>query len=295
MILLILALLLLGSALGLGLGRMLSTRLIGFGAALISAGAAVLAALGQWTIAADGMLVLLRLETLEYSLMLFPAAPERALAVLLLGASAAIFLLLSIAIAPAIREFGAIFGWALLALAATFLSLLTPITSALLPLAWAVAAIGGYSAVRASGALNQDERAPQSLILGVLGAAALFGAQAGATTALLGAELPPWLSALALLVAVLAAGGVPPLSGARAEAPHVPAPLGAFLYAVIQPTLTLGALLRFVTALPILPTSWSVVGCGGWGAWCARRCGRRATGAATARGAGHGWPASRRR
>jgi len=273
-----LAILLLGAAAALGLGRRLPTRLVGFAAAAVCWLAAGLLLVGPhpnapvlpWTLFTLGELALSAAPNL--------AAPERAIAVALLGSAGLALLTLSAAVAMSVREFGAIFGWALLAVAGALLSLAAPAGSLLLPLAWAVATIGCYAALRASGALSRSEALPQGLVLGLLGSALLLGALTGIGPALGAGEQPGGGFAALALAGALAVGGLAPFFGARGEAVAAPAPLGALVHAVVMPTLAVGALLRYAPALPVVPGSWAAVGAVA-GAAGALAAGARAAGA----------------
>lgn len=254
-----LATLLIGAAAALGLGRLAPTRTLGMGAAgLCGLGAALLAAEPSFG-AALPPVRLLTLGGLELTLTSWLAAPQRALAVTLLGAGGLALATLSAAVAASVREFGAIFGWALLALAATLLSLATPITSLLLPLTWAVAALACYAALRSSGALDRSEAMPQGLVLGLLGSGLLLGAQAGAAPTLALGDQPPVPAALLALLGALAVGGLAPFFGARGEAVAAPAPLGALVHAVVMPGLAIGFVLRLAAALPAPSAAWTAL------------------------------------
>jgi formate hydrogenlyase subunit 3/multisubunit Na+/H+ antiporter MnhD subunit len=243
------------AALCLGLGRAAPTRLIGLGAAL-AALAAALVALAPTTPAEP--VELLQLYATSLSLTPQLGAGEQAIAAALLGGGGVALLALAGAIVPAVRGFGAIFAWALLALAAALLSLGAPPLSLAQPLAWAVLAIAGYAAVRASGAAGASEAPPLGLIAGLLASALLAGgllANGGAGSA---GELPAWPAALCGLIAALALAGSPPLVGARAEAALAPAALGALIYGLAAPAAALSWLLRSVAALPLVPQSWAL-------------------------------------
>ncbi|NTU79307.1 MAG: hypothetical protein HGA45_07880, partial [Chloroflexales bacterium] len=141
-----LAILLLTAAICFAVGRVAPTRLLGLGAAAVSLLAAALTALSVPAVPAAPM-ALLELGTASLSVNPGLGVGERALAVTLLGGGAAVLLALAGAIASAVRGFGAIFAWALVALAAALLSLAAPPLSLVQPLAWAVVAISGYGAL----------------------------------------------------------------------------------------------------------------------------------------------------
>lgn len=253
-----LAMLFLGAAGCFALDRRLATRWLGIVAAALAAGAGALVAAEPWPGPAASPLTLLELGDLAF--VIAPALPpvERMLAAALLLGGAGAFLMLAAALALAVRDFGAIFAWGLLALAAALLSLAAPPTSLMLPAAWAAGALASYGAIQASGALRQGEGLPQGLILGLLGSLLLLGGQVAGAPALAAGEQPPGLAALAFFLGALALGGLAPLHGARAEAIAAPTPLGALVYGLVLPTLALGALLRVVAALPVIPPAWAV-------------------------------------
>jgi formate hydrogenlyase subunit 3/multisubunit Na+/H+ antiporter MnhD subunit len=252
-----LSLMLIAAAACFGLSRLLPTRRLGQGAAaacglsgLLLAAApgagADLSALGGFSVGDAAF---------ELAGRLGPG--ELALALALLWCGALALLALAAAVAPQVRAFGAIFGWAILGLAAALLSLAAPPLSLITPLAWSAGALACYGALRASGALAQSHAMPRGLALGLLASSLLLGGLLGARPALARAELPPAGVALSLLLAVLAMAGAAPLAMARDEAVLAPAPLGGLIYGLVGPTLALGFLLRLVPALPALPAAWA--------------------------------------
>lgn len=209
--------------------------------------------------AADAQLVvLLDLGDVQFSLAPHLLGIERGLAVTLLGCAAAAFLALAAALASAVRGFGSIVGWALIAVAAALLSLAAPATSLVHPLSWAVATIAGYAAVRTSGVLAQSTTPPYGVTLGLVATALLLGAQTQISPALTLAEQPPTAAAAAALLAVIALSGAAPMGLARSEALAAPAPLGVLLHALVFPVLGLGWLMRLMAELPFVPFSWLV-------------------------------------
>lgn len=239
-----------------GLGQVLPTRLLGFGAALAALAAALLNGLAP--VSATEPVELLQLYALSLSLTPELGAGERALAAALLGGGGAVLLALAGAIAPALRGFGTLFAWALLVLAAALLSLGAPPLSLAQPLAWALLAIAGYGALRASGAAGAGDLPPLSLGAGLLASMLLAGGLLAGGTGVAAGEVPAWPAALCGLLAVLALAGAPPLVGARAEAALTPAALGALVYGMAAPTAALSWLLRSVANLPVLPQGWAI-------------------------------------
>lgn len=276
MIVLSLAILLLGAALCFGLSRVLPTRVVGAAAAALCWAAAgpALAWAPQGPAATIDLLIL---GGATFSLATGLSDLERGVAAALLVGGGAALLALATAVAGAVRGFGALFGWALLCVAAALLSLAAPPLSLLQPFAWAVLSIAGYGALRASGAEVAAETPPLGLTFGLLASALLAVALVAAGPALAGGELPLGPAAVAGLVAALAVGGFPPLLTAREEAVAGPAPLGALVFGLAAPAAGLGWLLRATAALPEQPAAWSVA-VGLLGAVGALACGAGAVG-----------------
>jgi formate hydrogenlyase subunit 3/multisubunit Na+/H+ antiporter MnhD subunit len=276
MIVISLAILLLGAALCFGLSRVLPTRVVGAGAAALcwAATAPALAGAPQESAAT---IDLLTLGGAAFSLATGLSDLERGVAAALLVSAGAALLALATAVAGAVRGFGALFGWALLCVAAALLSLAAPPLSLLQPFAWAVLSIAGYGALRASGAEMAVETPPLGLTFGLLASALLAVALVAAGPALAGGELPFGPAAAAGLAAALAVGGFPPLLTAREEAVAGPAPLGALVFGIAAPAAGLGWLLRATAALPAQPAAWSVM-VGLIGAVGALACGAGAVG-----------------
>lgn len=248
-----LIMLLAAAAFSFGLSRALPTRLIGFGAVVVALGAAMVAAVATVD---PGPVELLQLYRATFAVTPELAANERLLAAALLAASGVTLFLLTWAVAPVVRGFGALFAWALLALVAALLSLGTPPLSLIQPIAWAVLAMAAYGALRQSGATDGGEQLSPSLVAGLVASLLL-------TAALLmggGVEaLPSAPVALAGLCAVLLFAAAPPFVSVRAEVASAPAALGVLLYGLTMPTVALSWLLRTIALLPPLPNSWSVV------------------------------------
>jgi hypothetical protein len=251
--------LLCSAALCFGLSRALPTRLLGMAAALACLGGAALLATTPLPAPDAAPLELLVLGEASFTLHLALGGGERALGALLLGGGGAALLALAGALGAGLRGFGPVLGWALLSLAAALLSLAAPPLSLVQPLAWAVLATAGYSALRASGVATADDAPPRGLTLGLLGSALLVAALLVGGSSLAVDALPTGPTALLGLLAALALVGAPPLLVARQEAVQGPAPIGALLYGLAAPAAGLGWLLRMVAELPLLPTSWAAV------------------------------------
>lgn len=249
--------LLLGAAACFGVGRAAPARLLGLGAAAMALAAAALAAVAPSWPEGAGPIELVAVGEVVLSVGPGLGAGERALAVALLGGGGAALLALAGAIAPGVRGFGAIFAWALTALAAALLSLAAPTLSLAQPLAWAVVAVAGYASLRAGG-ITAGEGPPLGPIVGLLAAALLAGGLLATGGQRAAGELPGWPAALCGLLAALGMAGAPPLAGARADAVEAPAPLSALVYGLAAPAAGLGWLLRAVAELPIVPTGWSL-------------------------------------
>ncbi len=248
--------LLIAAAACFALSNLVPTRRLSWGAALVCAAGAILIGIAPTT--ALPLVVLLDLGGMVFSLAPQLAGVERGLALGLLGGGSAALLALAAALAAAVRGFGSIVAWALLALAAALLSLAAPPTSLVQPLSWAVGALACHASVRASGVLAQSETPPYGITLGLVAAALLLGAQTRISPALAAGEQPPTLAAVGALLAVIALVGAAPLGLARSESLAAPAPLGALINALVLPILGLAWLMRLMAELPFLPFSWVV-------------------------------------
>lgn len=266
--------LLIGAAACFAGGQRAPARLLGLGAALVALAAAALVALVPAPTAEPT--VLLELGEVALSVDAGIGAAERAIALALLAGGGATLMALAGAIAPGVRGFGAIFAWALVALAAALLSLIAPPLSLAQPLAWAVLTSAGYASLRASGAAA-SEAPPLGLTFGLLASVLLAGGLLAAGGPLQAGELPAGPAALCGLLAALALAGSPPLAGARADATAAPAPLSALIYGLAAPAAALAWLLRAVASLPIMPQGWSIA-LGLLGAVGALACGAGALG-----------------
>lgn len=239
--------LLIGAALCFGLGRVLPTRFVGVGAVVVCVGAAIVL-----FASAGSTPALLTLVVIGDGTMSIGGANTRdqLVAAVLLASASTVLLALAGAVATGVRGFGALFGWALLCVAAALLSLLSPTASLIQPAAWALLATTGYAALRASGAKEVASAAPVGVSLGLLAAALLAVVQViGAETAgalLAGSRFTAAVGILAAFCLV----GAPPLLVARTEATAGPAPLGALLFGLCGPAAGLGWLLRAATDMP---------------------------------------------
>ncbi|PDW02522.1 proton-conducting transporter transmembrane domain-containing protein [Candidatus Viridilinea mediisalina] len=246
--------LLAAAALCFALGQFVATRMLGLGAAL-----ATLVAAGLSGMVGESAPERTILELYQLSLHLTPqlAEGERMIALGLLGAGGAALLALAGALAPAVRGFGSLFAWALLTLAAALLSLGAPPLSLAQPLAWALLALAGYGALRASGATKTQETPPLGLAAGLLASALLAGGLLASSTLVEADTLPLGLFTLLGFGAALLLAGGPPLAIVRSEVAQAPAALGALIYGVAAPTAALAWLLRSVALLPELPATWA--------------------------------------
>lgn len=256
MLVIVVSLLLTVAAAEFALSWVVATRWLGLGAA-----AGCLLG-GLLLVAAPAITPDLAFPTFSVGAAVFEVAGQLgrgdlAIAVAVLWGAAMALSALAAAIAPGLRGFGAIFGWACLAVVATLLGLAAPPLSMVAPLAWALGALTAYAALRSSGALSEHDALPRGLTLGLLASGLLLGGLLGAGPALARGELPPPGVMAVLLLGVLAMAGAAPLGLARDEAVEAPAPLGALIYGVVMPTLGLSYLLRLTAALPPLPASWA--------------------------------------
>ncbi|NTW02013.1 MAG: hypothetical protein HGA19_12100, partial [Oscillochloris sp.] len=256
MLVIVISLFLVVAAACFGLSRVIATRWLG----LVAAAACVIG--GLLLVVAPAMVPglvfpVFSVGTASFDLVDMLSASDMALTATLLWGGAMAFVALAAAIAPTVRGFGAIFGWSSLALVATLLGQAAPPLSMVTPLAWSIAVLSSYAAVRASGAISQNNAPPRGLAIGLLASGLLLGGLLGARSALDQALLPAPGLALTLLLAVLAMAGAAPLGIARDEAVTAPAPLGALIYGLVLPLLGLGFLLRLMPFLPEIPTAWS--------------------------------------
>ncbi|MEI6778190.1 MAG: hypothetical protein WCK70_14930 [Chloroflexales bacterium] len=257
MLVIAVSLLLIVAAACFGLSRVITTRLLGLGAAAACVGAGVLLAAAP-TFAPHVIFPTFSVGLASFELVGQLGPSDAAFATALLWGGAMTLAALAAVIAPGVRGFGEIFGWACLTLVAALLSLAAPPLSMVTPLAWAISSLTSYGALRASGTLGQSEAMPRGLTLGLLASILLLGGLLGVRPAFVAGNLPAWGLTVALLLAVLAMTGVVPFGLARDEAIRAPAPLGALIYGLVMPTLGLGYLLRLVGMFPNMPTSWAM-------------------------------------
>lgn len=256
MLVIAVSLLLIVAAACFGLSRVITTRLLGLGAAAACVGAGVLLAAAP-TLAPNLIFPAFSVGLASFELVGQLGPRDAAVATALLWGGAMALASLAAVIAPGVHGFGKIFGWACLTLVAALLGLAAPPLSMVTPLAWAMSSLTSYGALRASGTLGQSEGMPRGLTLGLLASILLLGGLLGVGPAFAAGNLPAWGLMAALLLAVLAMAGVAPFSMARDEAVLAPAPLGALIYGLVMPTLGLGYLLRLVGMIPNMPTSWA--------------------------------------
>ncbi|WP_129671877.1 hypothetical protein [Candidatus Chloroploca sp. Khr17] len=257
--------LLLAAALSFGLGQLVPARQIGFGTALtmlITLGILVIAPLAT---PEEPPIVLLLLGTVQASLTPGLLANERALALTLLGGGGLTILTLAAAIAPGVRGFGAIFGWALICLTAAVTSLAAPPFSLVHPFAWTVVTLSGYAMLQASGVTTGTAAAPEApvllphgLITGLLASLLVAAAILAPGTLIEDGTLSMWPALVLLLVAAFAFAGSPPLAGGRNEAFAFPAPLATLVYGLAMPVAGLNWFMQVISALPILPNRWAM-------------------------------------
>jgi formate hydrogenlyase subunit 3/multisubunit Na+/H+ antiporter MnhD subunit len=238
-----LILLVAGAAACFGLSGRVAARSLGLGAALLCLIGGLLYGLpaGQ-----GGALLPLTALGAAAGLPATLSSASGLLAASALLAAAGCLLSLALALPPQLRGFGAIFGWAMLGIATVPSGLAVGLRSPLLVGIWAVAALAGYAAYRASGALRRNERAPLGVSIGLLAGLLLLGGQLGGGP----------LAAICLLGGALALAGAAPFQGANREAVLAPAPLGALFYAIVLPFLGLGPLIEGTRNLPAPPDAW---------------------------------------
>lgn len=260
MLYLALILLFLAAALCLGFSRTVSTRRLGF----LAAGATLAATA---TLSVEWLrgpvfdlpaLTWLTWEDVIVSLSPRLGGSDLVLATTLLYGGALALLALALTLAPAVRGFGSLFAMALLTLAAALVGLMS--SPLLLPFAWSLAVLLGYSTAWSSGALNRSEGMPQGLTLGLLASVLLLGGIL-AVEPILNVNRPvPALAAAGIVLACIILVGGAPFHNALEEAVTAPAALGALLHGLVFPILALTTLLRVVPLFQeLLPPVWRVV------------------------------------
>lgn len=273
-----LILLVLGALLCLGLNRLLPTWITG----LVAAGTALLAAL---VLVFGGLLPLDALSGLagsapgsdgpfawaaqdgpagiQMTWHLHLNAVSTILGITLLGGGALLLLALALTLAPGGRGNSSLFAWALLAQAAALLGLGS--TGLLLPISWAAAALLGYSAVRASGALSHSEAPPYGLLPGLLASLLLMVGLLLAAPALSVGAVPESSALIFIALGTLMLAGGAPFHSALDEAVSAPAALGGLLYGLVLPLLALGTLLNLLASIrtlvpdQALPPDWQTL------------------------------------
>lgn len=266
MIYIALLLLLFAAALALALSRVVPTRWLGLLVALLtlSAGAVLftpdrfvpleLLRMGRTWVSFEG-------TTIGLSLGLGPV--ERALGLTMLGGGALLLATLALALTSTVRGFGSLFAWSVLALAAGLAGLGT--NGLLVPLAWSLTALLGYSAIRASGTLQASDQFPRLVGSGLLAGLLLLGC-----TLFRPFISTPDTPATAIVITVLLLAcllfvGAAPFHAALDEATRAPAALGSMMYGVLLPLLGLHTLASFLNGLRIdmqatsLPVVWQTL------------------------------------
>jgi hypothetical protein len=252
-LLIALMLLVLSGVAAMTLSRFVATRLLGIIAGAAAVGAA--AALVFGPIETPPARVLFELGAMQATVLPAIGLQTRALAVMLLLGAAAAQWLLAAALPMSLRGFGAIFGWGQIAVAATLTSLAAPPASVLVPLTWAVTMLAAHAARVSSGVAAEEDGPPANLVTAALAITAISGFVAW-RAALPATDLPPTGLALAVIAAALALAGAPPLTIARAPFAHAPLPLQLLIGSLVLPTLGIGYLTQFLTALPTVPPLW---------------------------------------
>jgi multicomponent Na+:H+ antiporter subunit A len=250
----IFALPLIAALLCMALNRIAPTRWLGIGAAgalLLAAGALLLApsplVLPTRIWAAPG-------EQPVHLALAFDAA-SRPFALLALCGGALALLALALALPRDLRGFGGLFVALLLALLAVVAGLANQ-EPVLLPFAWALAALLGFVALRASGTITSVGALPLGLLAGLTSALLLVGATLVPAVATPGAALGPAALACWTLVGLLAFGA-PPFHAVFDEPAEAPAALVGVLLPLGLPLLGGYTLIRFAaTQWASVPPTW---------------------------------------
>jgi multicomponent Na+:H+ antiporter subunit A len=255
------ALPLIAALLCMALNRIVPTRWLGIGAAgaLLLAAGALLApspiALSVQTWALPG--------EQPVRLALAFDMTSRPFALLALGDGALALLALALALPRDLRGFGGLFAALLLVLLVVIIGLANQ-EPVLLPFAWALAALLGFAALRASGTTGGAGALPIGLLAGLSGALLLVGAALAPDTATPGAALGPAGLACWTLVGLLTLGA-PPFHAAFDELAEAPAALVGALLPLGLPLLGGYTLLHFAAtqwaaASPIWHMAWVLLG-----------------------------------
>jgi formate hydrogenlyase subunit 3/multisubunit Na+/H+ antiporter MnhD subunit len=241
----------------LGLSRTVATRWLGFiaaGALLVAAGILLLEPLPlalperSWAMLGER----------PVRLALLFDATSRPFALLALGGGALALLALALALPPDLRGFGGLFATLLLAPLAIIAGLANQ-EPLLLPFAWALVALLGFTALRASGTSSSPTMLPGALLAGMLGTL-LLTAAALLPAAIPGEPLTPAVLVCWTLVGLLAFGA-PVFHALFDDAAAAPAALAGMLLALGLPLLGGYAFIRFAAAQwDALPLVWRV----GW-------------------------------
>lgn len=255
MILLALLLLLITAAACLGLNHTTPTRTLGFVASGASLVAALVTLLGviQQRETSPPPITWAPLDQITVSLSLQASVAVQVLALIVAGGGALAMFTLAVALAPTVKEFATLFAWALLAVAAALFGLTC--NGLLLPFAWALAVIAGYSAVRSSGSLTRSEETPFGVATGMFACLLLTGGMLMVEPSVAGSGLPGGAAVACITAACLMLVGSAPFHTAHNEFVLAPSALGVLLYGLVLPVLGLGTLLRFAWELsPLVGT-----------------------------------------
>lgn len=249
----------------LGLSQRVSTRLLGIVAALTLFGSAI-ALLVDWMYhpvdLSPAPIVWAVLDQTVVSLS-FDLAPEHyVLALLVPGGGSLAVLMLALSLDPVVRGFGALFAWALLAVASALLGVIS--TGVLLPVSWSLTTLACYSAVRSSGALAQYEPPHYGVALGLLASVLLLVAMLPANSLQTAEMMPESLAVAGILLAVLMLTGGAPFHNALDEIVEAPAALSGLLYGVVLPVLGGGTLWLVSVRVNPLPGTMSLVDSAAW-------------------------------
>ncbi len=257
MILLAIVVLLLGAALCMGLTRLVPTRWIGVGAAVLAL-LVVLILLAQPEAGSTTPL-----DQLADRLAVRLDAERRGLAVLMLLGSSAALSVLALVLSPSLRGFGILFGWALLTLAAALLGLAG--AGLRLPFAWGLTAMLASFTVRATGTAGNTERVPVGAAAGVIASLLLLSYLLLFPAATPVAGIQSTLLMTLLVLATLLLMGSAPFLFTRTTLATAPAALVGMIGGVVLPVLALGTLthllenLRLALPAPQLPLAWRLV------------------------------------
>lgn len=228
----------------LGLSRVVPTRYSGFGAAFSCAGAALLLLFDSSSQASLWLLVALDGSNQPFPLAHMVAGMPLVTGVVLLSGSTLLLNLVARALAPTVRGFGALFGWALFGLAATLFGLFSH--GLVLLVMWGVVIFCAYGAIWASGALSHYEGLPQRIPWGLGAMLLLVGGTIALETAMIttgqGTLARPALVSIALACMIMV--GAAPFASALAEIVRGPAALGGLIIGGMLPVMGLSTWLK---------------------------------------------------